>query len=173
MAVLSPSALALMLGVILTVGWLAARVFGGETSSFIFPFAFFLGGVVHFVEKWWGVEMLKPVPTVDNTSTDGRRWAACPMCGFEFDRRDTHCPDPMLPDGVQSASDLRLGDRAEVVCLGSSKIPRHSALIVYGLEPGAEITLIQNHPSCVLRIDETELALDREIAKEILVRVNR
>ena len=154
--------------------------------------------------------MLKPVPTVENTSTDHRRWIGCPMCGFEFDRSDTICqhgcplgafcnlvscpncsyefpdrpqrtswlwrllrrkdPDPLYPEGVLPASRLRPGETAEVVCLGSSASPRYSALTIYGLEPGAEITLVQRQPSCVIRVDETELALDTEIADEILVR---
>jgi len=31
------------------------------------------------------------------------------------------------------------------------------------------VTLVQRRPSCVIRIGETELALDLEIAEEILV----
>ena len=154
--------------------------------------------------------MLKPVPPVDHSTTDDRRWIGCPMCGFEFDRSDTKCqhgcplgafcnlvscpncnyefpdrpqrtswlwrllrrkdPDPLYPEGVQTASNLRPGDKAEVVCLGSGGSSRYSALTVYGLVPGAVITLVQRQPSCVIRIDETELALDTEIADDILVR---
>ena len=155
--------------------------------------------------------MLKPVPTIDNTSTDDRRWITCPMCGFEFDRGDTRCehgcplgafcnlvacpncdyefpdrprrtswlarllklkdPDPLLPPGVKTAADLHPGDTADVVCLGSSKSPRYSSLAIYGLESGAKISVIQQHPSCVIHVDETELAIDRQIAQEILVRI--
>jgi Fe2+ transport system protein FeoA len=36
--------------------------------------------------------------------------------------------------------------------------------------PGAEVTLIQRRPACVVKIGETELALDPEIAADLLVR---
>jgi Fe2+ transport system protein FeoA len=106
---------------------------------------------------------------------------SCPNCDYEFPDRPQRTswlwrllrrkdPDPLFPEGVQSAASLAPGESAEVVCLGSSRSPRYSALAVYGLVAGAEITLIQRRPSCVIRIDETELALDPEIAEEILVR---
>jgi Fe2+ transport system protein FeoA len=40
---------------------------------------------------------------------------------------------------------------------------------VFGLGPDAEITLVQRQPACVIRIGETELALDPDIARDILV----
>jgi Fe2+ transport system protein FeoA len=40
---------------------------------------------------------------------------------------------------------------------------------VYGLGPDAEITLVQHQPACVIRIGETELAIDSDIARDILV----
>jgi len=106
---------------------------------------------------------------------------SCPNCDYEFPDRPQRTswlwrllrkkePDNLLPKDVIPASHLRSGEDAEVVCLGSSKSPRYSALTVFGLEPGASITMIQQRPSCVIRIDETELALDTEIAGEILVR---
>lgn len=154
--------------------------------------------------------MLKPVPTIENASTDQHRWISCPMCGFEFERTDTRCehgcplgaycnlvscpncdyefpdrpqrtswlwrllrrkePDPPLPEGIMPASQMLPGTTAEVVCLGAGQLDGSGALSVYGLEPGAEIELIQQRPSCVIRIDETELAMDREIAEGILVK---
>ena len=41
---------------------------------------------------------------------------------------------------------------------------------MFGLVPETEITIVQLRPACVIRVGETELALDREIAEEILVR---
>jgi Fe2+ transport system protein FeoA len=106
---------------------------------------------------------------------------SCPNCDYEFPDKPQRTswlwrllrrkePDSLLPQNVITASHLQSGEQAEVVCLGSSKSPRYSALTVYGIEPGATITMIQQRPSCVIRIDETELALDPEIAQEILVR---
>jgi Fe2+ transport system protein FeoA len=55
------------------------------------------------------------------------------------------------------------------VCLGGDNGSRHNNLAVFGLTADAEITLIQQIPSCVLKVGETELAVDPEIADEILV----
>jgi DtxR family Mn-dependent transcriptional regulator len=46
---------------------------------------------------------------------------------------------------------------------------RHNSLAVFGLVPGAEITLLQHQPACVVQIGETQLAIDPEIAESILV----
>jgi Fe2+ transport system protein FeoA len=55
------------------------------------------------------------------------------------------------------------------MCLGSTASPRHNRLAVFGLVPGAEVTVIQQRPACVVKVDETELSLDPEIARDILV----
>ena len=56
-----------------------------------------------------------------------------------------------------------------LVWLGSTVTDRHRTLTVYGLGPEAEITLVQHQPACVIRIGETELAIDSDIARDILV----
>jgi Fe2+ transport system protein FeoA len=56
-----------------------------------------------------------------------------------------------------------------VLCLGGQNTSRHNALAVFGLVPGAEISVVQQRPACVVRVGETELALDTEIACEIFV----
>jgi Fe2+ transport system protein FeoA len=69
----------------------------------------------------------------------------------------------------QPVSDLESGQSAIVIALGGGA-SRRNALAVFGLVPESEITLVQSRPACVVRIGETELALDPEIAREILVR---
>jgi DtxR family Mn-dependent transcriptional regulator/ferrous iron transport protein A len=44
-------------------------------------------------------------------------------------------------------------------------------LAVFGLVPGADFELLQKSPAFVLRVGETELALDSEVASRILVEV--
>lgn len=105
----------------------------------------------------------------------------CPNCEYEYPERPaggswivrllrggsdrTRC----LPEGARSVGELAPGERASVVCLGSPRGPRERALTLFGLAPGAEVEVLQQRPACVLRIGETELALDREIARHILV----
>jgi Fe2+ transport system protein FeoA len=105
----------------------------------------------------------------------------CPACEYEFPetppavsfvRRLFRRRLPTiagLPPGVRTAAELRPGQRATVLCLGSTVTDRHRTLTVYGLGPDAEITLVQHQPACVIRIGETELAIDSDIARDILV----
>ena len=105
----------------------------------------------------------------------------CPSCGYEFPERppggswlkklfgQQEDKVTSLPEGVVAASTLAAGERATLVCMGLSTGTRERSLTVYGLVPGAEVEIVQQTPACVIRIDQTELALDREIADEILV----
>ncbi len=73
--------------------------------------------------------------------------------------------------GLRSLTELRAGDRGEVVRVGREhEGARRSTLSLYGLVPGGEVTLVQRRPACVVRIGETELALDFDVAAGILVR---
>lgn len=66
-----------------------------------------------------------------------------------------------------SACDLEPGERARVLQLTGER--SRDALAVFGLVPGAELELLQRTPAFVLRVGETELALDGEVAGRILV----
>lgn len=74
---------------------------------------------------------------------------------------------------VRPAVEARPGERVEILCLGREEGSRARALAVFGLVPGARALVLQQRPATVLRVDETELALDREIARDILVRSPR
>lgn len=115
------------------------------------------------------------------------RLVRCPSCAYEFPetpaavslvrrifRRRRRLPvapegTAELPGNVVTAQELKPGQRAKVLCLGATATERHRTLTVFGMVPGAEITLVQRQPACVLRVGETELAVDPEIAREILV----
>lgn len=105
----------------------------------------------------------------------------CPSCEYEFPMR--RWPRGWLerlvgaarPELTGRAADLRpasalpRGAEAVVRCIGGGRPGRQHRLAVFGLVPGATVVVLQQRPSCVLRIGETELALDPEIAQEILV----
>ena len=105
----------------------------------------------------------------------------CPSCEYEFPltprrysllrRLMTREPakKAYLPEDVRRVSEMKNGESAEIACLGSSNGDRYGKLSVFGLEPGSTITLVQKRPATVIRIDETELAIDPDIADEILV----
>jgi Fe2+ transport system protein FeoA len=105
----------------------------------------------------------------------------CPSCQYEFlehQRKASwlnrllgreEAQQPPFPEGVVPLKELKRGEQARVVCLGGDNGSRHNTLAVFGLVPEAEITLVQQLPSCVVRVGETELAVDPAIAREILV----
>ena len=114
------------------------------------------------------------------------RLVRCPSCQYEFPetpavvglfrkffQRRRSLPlageSTHLPETVRAASELRPGQQATVLCLGPTATDRHRTLTVFGVVPGATITIVQQQPACVIKVGETELALDREIAREILV----
>lgn len=104
----------------------------------------------------------------------------CPSCNFEFPKtpkavswlsrvfRKSAAPPIDLPEQVRTLRELKTGERGRVLCLGATS-DRNNSLAVFGLAPGAEITLLQQQPACVVQIGETQLALDPEIAESILV----
>lgn len=111
--------------------------------------------------------------------------ARCPACEYEFPekmpadswlkrvfRRKTKAREiPPLPsEGVLTVRDLRGGETAEVVCLAGESPARRNNLAVFGLVPGSEIRLLQRYPSYVIGVGETVLALEADVAQDIVVR---
>ncbi len=106
----------------------------------------------------------------------------CPSCDYEFpaepravswlrrlfSRNRGVCQHETSP-GVATLHDLKSGERARVLGLVSRKASRKNALAVFGLVPGTDVSLIERRPAYVVRVGETELALDPEIAREILI----
>jgi Fe2+ transport system protein FeoA len=109
--------------------------------------------------------------------------ARCPMCDYEFPEKPAAgaswlrrllgrpAPPPSCPgEGLATVKDLRPGEAAEILSLAGGNPSRRNNLAVFGLVPGSEVRLLQRYPSFVLRIGETVLALDGEVAGDIVVR---
>ena len=105
----------------------------------------------------------------------------CPGCGYEFPDRPQGSrgrlerlfgivrrrrPERLGPQ-TPSVRDLECGAHARVLQLAGDRA--RDALAVFGLVPGADFELVQRSPAFVLRVGETELALDAEVAGRILV----
>jgi Fe2+ transport system protein FeoA len=73
--------------------------------------------------------------------------------------------------GVYPLSALSAGQSAKVVRLTSEDHARQERLNVFGLMPGATVTLQQRQPAFVLRVGFTELSIERNIAEEIMVEI--
>lgn len=71
---------------------------------------------------------------------------------------------------VTRLSESEVGSVVRIVFIIPSEAARIGRLSSIGIVPGSAIKLIQKTPSCVIQIDETTIALDPDIAKEILVK---
>jgi DtxR family transcriptional regulator, Mn-dependent transcriptional regulator len=73
---------------------------------------------------------------------------------------------PILVSGGQ----LDVGESAIIAYLCTTEHTRMLKLSSLGLTPGNRLKLLQKWPSCVFQCDETEIAVDSEVAKNIYVR---
>ena len=71
--------------------------------------------------------------------------------------------------GPRPVSRLRSGESAHVVRIASADPSRLVRLASLGLVAGVSVTLVQRSPALVLQVGETCIALDTEIAGDILV----
>lgn len=65
---------------------------------------------------------------------------------------------------------LKAGQSAQVIELRSSDPARLDRLSVYGLVPGSILRVLQLQPALIFRIGETEISIDHDVAKEIIVK---
>jgi Fe2+ transport system protein FeoA len=107
----------------------------------------------------------------------------CPACDYEFPegarsvgwlqrlfRRREARPRPPQDENAVALDELSSGEKAELLELSCMSGSRRNTLTVFGLTPGTVVTLLQRSPSFVIRVGETELGLDREIAEGIYVK---
>lgn len=74
-------------------------------------------------------------------------------------------PSREKTDEMMTLADLKAGESARIACLVCDRAGRCERLLAYGLVEGQTITLLQKSPAYVVRVDETELALDEEVAR--------
>lgn len=71
---------------------------------------------------------------------------------------------------VRKLTELDISQKGRIVYIVPSEPSRLNRLQSIGITAGSTIQLLQKTPSVVLKIDETTVALDPEIAKEIFVK---
>jgi Fe2+ transport system protein FeoA len=74
------------------------------------------------------------------------------------------------PRAVSLAS-LNPGTRGRIAHVARDLTGRGERLAVLGVTPGAAIRVLQTFPGIVFECDQTELAVEREVARAILVDV--
>ncbi len=70
---------------------------------------------------------------------------------------------------VVSSEQLSVGESARVAYLSSAEHGRLLRLSALGITPGATIRLLQRWPSFVFQCDQTEIALEQDVARHIYV----
>lgn len=73
---------------------------------------------------------------------------------------------PILVSGDQ----LDVGESATIAYLCTTEHARLLKLSSLGMTPGNRLKLLQKWPSCVFQVDETEIAIEAEVARNIYVR---
>jgi DtxR family Mn-dependent transcriptional regulator len=71
---------------------------------------------------------------------------------------------------VMRLTDFEVGQKGRIVYIVPSDPSRLNRLNSIGINAGSEIKLIQKRPSVVVNVEETTIALDPEIAREIFVK---
>lgn len=66
-------------------------------------------------------------------------------------------------------SQLPAGSRARVVKIVRDLTGRAERLAALGVTPGASVRVLQTFPGIVFECDQTELAVERSVARSILV----
>jgi len=72
---------------------------------------------------------------------------------------------------VSSLADLRPGEGGRIAYIHARQRPMLQRLLAMGAVPGTPISLIQKRPSFVFTLGRTQIAVDRETARDIYVRV--
>jgi Fe2+ transport system protein FeoA len=74
---------------------------------------------------------------------------------------------------IMTLADLQPGQCARVLGLKDPALTKQQVrkYLAMGLVPGVEITLVQRFPAYVFEMGYSQFALDRELASEVLVRV--
>ncbi len=71
---------------------------------------------------------------------------------------------------VVRLADFEVGHKGKILFITPSEAARIGRLSSIGIIPGTIIKLIQKRPSIVLQVDETTIAVDPELAREIFVK---
>jgi Fe2+ transport system protein FeoA len=77
----------------------------------------------------------------------------------------------MSGSDLQPLSALPPGTRGRIARVMRDLTARAERLAAFGVSPGASITVLQTFPGIVFECDQTELAVERGVARGILVEV--
>jgi DtxR family transcriptional regulator, Mn-dependent transcriptional regulator len=77
----------------------------------------------------------------------------------------------MSSSSLQPLSNLNPGARGVIVRVARDLTPRADRLAALGVSPGATVRVLQTFPGIVFECDQTEVAVERLVARSIWVDV--
>jgi DtxR family Mn-dependent transcriptional regulator len=77
---------------------------------------------------------------------------------------------PSGSDRATPLSALAVGARATIADVRGQSTARIDRLLAMGVTPGAPVTMLQTFPAYVFSCDQTELAVERDVADLIFVK---
>lgn len=124
-------------------------------------------------------EIEEPACRLEHTITEGLEDSICTLLGHP-----SVCPHGLsIPEGncckdvskviepiIVSLDDMEAGSEGKIMYLVTKSHPRLQRLSTLGLSPGSKIRILQTFPTFVVQVDETQIALEKSIAKDIFVR---
>lgn len=117
--------------------------------------------------------------TFEHTLTPGIVDSICTLLGHP-----SQCPHGLpIPEGeccrqarnsveaiVVPLPQIKVGEPVVVSYISSRNYNRIKKLYSFGIHPGAAVTLVQRSPAVVVKVEETQVAIEQPVAEEIYVR---
>jgi DtxR family transcriptional regulator, Mn-dependent transcriptional regulator len=94
------------------------------------------------------------------------------VCNGQRDCQLTPLGDATLADiqrRLISVNQLRLHEHAKIAYVSQRNYARFQTLCSFGLSSGVPVSVRQKFPSFVIQCEETQIALEEEIARDIFV----
>ncbi|KYC44859.1 MAG: Iron dependent repressor, metal binding and dimerization domain [Candidatus Methanofastidiosum methylothiophilum] len=124
-------------------------------------------------------EIEEPACSLEHTITEGLEDSICTLlghpsiCPHGFEIPSGNCcknVSKVLEPVILPLSDMDAGEEGNITYLVTKSHPRLQRLSTLGLTPGSKIKITQTFPTFVVQVDETQIALEKSIAKDIFVR---
>ncbi|NMC60370.1 MAG: metal-dependent transcriptional regulator [Candidatus Methanofastidiosa archaeon] len=124
-------------------------------------------------------EIEEPACRLEHTITEGLEDSICTLlghpsvCPHGFEIPEGNCcknVSKVIEPVIVSLDDMESGNEGKIMYLVTKSHPRLQRLSTLGLSPGSKIRILQTFPTFVVQIDETQIALEKSIAKDIFVR---
>lgn len=75
-----------------------------------------------------------------------------------------------LDPAIKPLTEAEVGEKIEVAYIRTDKHQRLNQLFSYDIGPGTELIIHQREPAYVLKVNESDIALEEKVAKEIYVK---